>query len=89
MKSSNDKCTLYQLRNLIDHCIITSDPKGNLHACQNFLNVVTESESLVAFAGCHDLQCLDIGIGEILKEGVPNLVQCKLQCITELALKVV
>lgn len=66
---------MYQLRNLIDHCIITSDPKGNVHACQNFLNVVTESESLFAFAGCHDLQCLDVGIGESLKEGVPNLVQ--------------
>ena len=87
--SSNDKCTLYQLRNLIDRRNITSDPKGNLHACQSFLNVVTESEILAAFAGCHDLQCLDVGIAEILKEGVPDSPQAKLQCITELALKVV
>ena len=33
--------------------------------------------------------CSAVGIGESLKEGVPNLVQGKLQCITELALKVV
>lgn len=80
---------MYQLRNLIDRRNITSDPKGNLHACQSFLKVVVESEILVAFAGSHDLKSLDVDITEIVKEGVPKTAQGKMQCITELASKVV
>lgn len=54
-KSSRDKCTLYQLQNLIDRRDVSSDPKGNLHACQSFLTVVIEAEILVAFVATHKL----------------------------------
>ena len=88
-KSSRDKCTLYQLRNLIDRRDISSDPKGNLHACQSFLTVVIEAEILAAFVATHHLKSLDADLAEIVKEGVPETAQGKLACISQLALKVV
>lgn len=88
-KLSRDKCTLYQLWNLIDWRDISSDPKGKLHACQSFLKVVIEAEILAAFVATHHLKSLDANLAEIVKEGVPATAQGKLACISQLALKAV
>ena len=87
-KSSRDKCTLYQLRNLIDRRDVTAEPKGTLHACQSFLTVVVEAEVLAAFAVTNNLERLDVDGCEILPDGVPTTTAGKLECITQIAKKV-
>jgi L1 cell adhesion molecule like protein len=90
-KSARDKCSLYQLRNLIDRRDVTSDPKGTLHACQSFLKVVIETEVLAALAGTLGLRSLgsDTDVQTLLGEGsLPMSSAGRVQAITSIAERV-
>ena len=56
--SSRDKCTLYQIRTLIDRRNVVKDPKKDLHACQSFLTVVLEALILSTFHSVINVESL-------------------------------
>ena len=88
-KSARDKCSLYQLRNLIDRKDVTTEPKGTMHACQSFLTVVLEAEILAALAGVLGLSTLDIDAQTLFgDDSLPESSAGRLQAITKLAEKV-
>lgn len=71
--STRDKCTLYQLRTLIDRRNVVQDPKKDLHACQSFLSVVLEAVILAVFAQSCNIETLESAdIDTILKKQLPT-----------------
>lgn len=54
----------------VDRRDVSTDPNGNLHACQSFLTVVIEAEILAAFASIHKLTSLDVEFTKSAEERV-------------------
>lgn len=88
--SSRDQCTLYQLRTLIDRRNVVRDPKKDLHACQSFLSVVLEAMILAVFTTTCNIESLESAdICTILKHDLPATSKERMDCLTQLASKVV
>ena len=66
------------------------DPKKDLHACQSFLTVVLEAIILAAFAAKWNVANIESAdITSILRQELPQSPKERLDCITQLASKVV
>lgn len=56
--SSMDRGTLYQLRNLIDRRNVTTTPKNNVNACEDFLELVISGHAIAAAMKVLDMTAL-------------------------------
>ena len=47
-KSAKEKCTMYQLRNLINRTSVPSDPTTNMNAAEDFLLLLLHAHTVAA-----------------------------------------